>query len=43
MKKRLPAIVTLLLIAGALSFFAARQRLKTADSGFNAADPESVI
>jgi len=43
MKKRLPAIVTMLLIAGALAFFAARQRLKTADPGFNAANPESVI
>jgi len=43
MKKRLPAIVTMLLIAGALVFFAARQRLKTADPGFKAANPESVI
>ncbi len=43
MKKRLPAIVTVLLIAGALVFFVARQRLKTAESGFNAANPESVI
>jgi hypothetical protein len=43
MKKRLPAIVTVLLIVGALVFFAARQRLKTAEPGFNAANPESVI
>ena len=43
MKKRLPAIVTGLLIAGALVFFIARQRLKTAEPGFNAANPESVI
>jgi len=43
MKKRLPAIVTVLLIAGALFFFAARQRLKTGESGLNAANPESVI
>ena len=43
MKKRLPAIVTMLLIAGALIFFAARQRLRSAGPGFNAADPESVI
>jgi hypothetical protein len=43
MKKRMPAIVTVLLIAGALVFFAARQRLKTAESGFNSANPESVV
>jgi hypothetical protein len=43
MKKRLPVIVTVLLIVGALVFFAARQRLKTADPGFNVANPESVI
>jgi hypothetical protein len=43
MKKRLPAIVTVLLIVGALVFFAARQRLKPAEPGLNAADPESVI
>jgi hypothetical protein len=43
MKKRLPVIVTVSLIAGALVFFAARQRLKTADPGFNVANPESVI
>ncbi|HKQ78868.1 MAG TPA: hypothetical protein VJ810_34535 [Blastocatellia bacterium] len=43
MKKRLPAIVTALLIAGALVFFAARQRLKTAEPAYNAANPESVI
>jgi hypothetical protein len=43
MKKRLPAIVTVLLIAGAIVFFAARQRLKTVGPGFNAASPESVI
>jgi hypothetical protein len=43
MKKRLPAIVTALLIAGALLFFAARHRLKTAEPGFNAAHPESTI
>jgi hypothetical protein len=43
MKKRLPAIVTVLLIAGALVFFAARQRLKNAGTDYNAADPESVI
>jgi hypothetical protein len=43
MKKRLPAIVTVSIIAGALVFFAARQRSKIADPGFNAANPESVI
>src|SRR5262245_4057978 len=43
MKNRLPAIVTVLLIAGALVFFIARQRLKTAEPSFNAASPESVI
>jgi hypothetical protein len=43
MKKRLPLIVTVLLIAGALVFFVARQRLKTTDPGFKAANPESVI
>ena len=43
MKNRLPAIVTVFLIAGALIFFIARQRSKTADPGFNAANPESVI
>lgn len=43
MKKRLPAIVTVLLIAGALVFFAARQRLRTAEPGFIASNPESVI
>jgi hypothetical protein len=43
MKKRLPAIVTALLIAVALVFLAARQRLKLAEPGFNAAAPESVI
>jgi hypothetical protein len=43
MKKRLPATVTVLLIAGALIFFAARQRSKTADPSFNGASPESVI
>jgi len=43
MKKRLPAIVTILLIAGALVFFAARQRLKTAEPGYNASNPESVV
>jgi hypothetical protein len=43
MKKRLPAIVTVLLIAGALVFFAARQRSRTAGTGYDAAKPESVI
>jgi hypothetical protein len=43
MKKRLPTIVTVLLIAGALVFFALRQRSKNAESGFNATTPESVI
>jgi hypothetical protein len=43
MKKRLPAIVTALLIAGALFFFAARHRLKTAEPGLNATHPESTI
>src|SRR5262245_42186221 len=43
MKNRLPAIVTVMLIAGALVFFIARQRLKTAEPSFNAASPESVI
>jgi hypothetical protein len=43
MKKRLPAIVTVSIIAGALVFFTARQRSKIADPGFNAANPESVI
>ncbi len=43
MKKRLPAIATVLLIAGAVVFFTTRQRLKTAEPGFNAANPESVI
>jgi hypothetical protein len=43
MKKHMPAIVTVLLIAGALVFFAARQRLKTAEPVFNIANPESVI
>ena len=43
MKKRLPAIVTVSIIAGALVFFAARQRSKIADPGFNAANPESAV
>jgi hypothetical protein len=43
MKKRIPAIVTVLLIAGVLIFFVARPRLKTAEHGFNTANPESVI
>jgi hypothetical protein len=43
MKKRLPAIVTALLIAGALVFFTARHRFRTAESGFNSAHPESAI
>jgi hypothetical protein len=43
MKKHLPAIITVLLIAGAIAFFVARQRSKTAVAGFNAADPESAV
>jgi hypothetical protein len=43
MKKHLPVIVTVLLIAGVLGFFAARQRLRPAGTSFNAADPEAAI
>ena len=43
MKNRLPAIVTVSLIVGALVFFVARQRFKTAEPGYNSARPESVI
>jgi hypothetical protein len=43
MKKRLPAIITALLLAVTLLFFAARPRLKTAESSFDSAQPESVI
>jgi hypothetical protein len=43
MKTRLPAIMTGLLIAGALFFFATRHRLKTVEPGPDAVNPESVI
>jgi len=43
MKKHLPAIVTVLLIAGALAFFVGRQRLKPAASVSSAANVEAAI
>jgi len=43
MKKHLPALITVLLIAGVLAFFVARQRPRPAGASFNAADPEAAI
>src|SRR5262245_24859811 len=43
MKKHLPAITTVLLIAGALAFFAGRQGSKRAASGLSEADPKAAI
>ncbi len=43
MNKHLPAITTVFLIAGALVFFAARQRSKSTASAPGAADPKAAI
>jgi hypothetical protein len=43
MNKHLPAIITLLLIAGTLAFFAARQRSKPAAQDPSAADAKAAV